>query len=109
MHKAAKMLNSTVISRISSGESLFNCNPPLASSALLSGLVAALTGCAVVIFGDPLNGTAVGTVDPSKVLVICHAQDLICKGQWIVDSDHLDVSFSFSFFLYSAQDGGVQW
>lgn len=46
----------------------------------------------VVIFGDPLNGTAVGTVNPSKVLVICHAQDLICKGTWIVDSEHLDVS-----------------
>lgn len=46
----------------------------------------------VVIFGDPLNGTAVGKVDPSKVLVICHAEDLICKGTWIVDSEHLDVS-----------------
>jgi hypothetical protein len=46
----------------------------------------------VVIFGDPNNGTAVGTVDPSKVLVICHDEDLICKGTWIVLAEHLDVS-----------------
>lgn len=46
----------------------------------------------VVIFGDPLNGTAVGTIAASKVLVVCHPSDDICKGGIVVDSEHLDVS-----------------
>jgi hypothetical protein len=46
----------------------------------------------VVIFGDPLNGTAVAQINPSKVLIICHPQDYICKGTIVVDSEHLDVS-----------------
>ncbi|KAJ8069602.1 hypothetical protein OCU04_000040 [Sclerotinia nivalis] len=33
---------------------------------------------AVVMFGDPDNGQAVGTVPTSKVLSICHNQDIIC-------------------------------
>ncbi|KAE8442763.1 hypothetical protein EG329_002851 [Mollisiaceae sp. DMI_Dod_QoI] len=55
----------------------------------LSPAVAAQVS-SVVIFGDPDNGTAVGAIDPSKVLVICHSDDYICKGSVIVDADHLD-------------------
>jgi cutinase len=36
--------------------------------------------CTVVVFGDPFNSRAVGTVPSSKVLKICHAQDVICTG-----------------------------
>jgi cutinase len=46
----------------------------------------------VVIFGDPDNGTAVANIDPSKVLVICHSGDDICKGEIITTSEHFDVS-----------------
>ncbi|KAF7878821.1 hypothetical protein EAF04_000024 [Stromatinia cepivora] len=35
---------------------------------------------AVIMFGDPDNGQAVGTVPTSKVLSICHDQDIICTG-----------------------------
>jgi hypothetical protein len=50
----------------------------------------------VLIFGDPNNGTAVGTIPANKVLVICHSEDDICKGESIVKSEHLNVSCPFS-------------
>ena len=56
----------------------------------------------MVIFGDPLNGTAVGTIDPAKVLVVCHSGDDICKGEIIVTSEHLNVS---SLLLFVARNG----
>lgn len=41
----------------------------------------------VVIFGDPMNGTAVANIDSSKVLVICHSDDNICQhGDSILES-----------------------
>ncbi|PQE04585.1 hypothetical protein CJF32_00009448 [Rutstroemia sp. NJR-2017a WRK4] len=45
-------------------------------------LSAAVTAkiAAVVVFGDPDRGQAVGTVATSKVDSICHAQDIICTG-----------------------------
>ncbi|KAM0320124.1 hypothetical protein ACHAO8_000719 [Botrytis cinerea] len=45
-------------------------------------LSAAVTAkiAAVVMFGDPDYGQAVGTVPSSKVLSICHDQDIICTG-----------------------------
>lgn len=45
-------------------------------------LSAAVTAkiAAVVVFGDPNYGKAVGTVATSKVLSVCHAQDIICTG-----------------------------
>jgi len=46
----------------------------------------------MLIFGDPDNGTAVGTIASGKVLVICHSGDEICKGSISVTSDHLNVS-----------------
>lgn len=35
---------------------------------------------AVVVFGDPYNNKAVGTIPTSKVKSICHAQDIVCTG-----------------------------
>ncbi|KAF8850809.1 cutinase-domain-containing protein [Acephala macrosclerotiorum] len=46
----------------------------------------------VIIFGDPDNGTAVGTIDPSKVLIICHSNNYIYKGSIIVNTNHLNIS-----------------
>ncbi|KAG9244352.1 cutinase, partial [Calycina marina] len=45
-------------------------------------LTAAVTAkiVAVVVFGDPYRGQAVGTVPTAKVLSICHDQDIICTG-----------------------------
>ncbi|KAK2627824.1 hypothetical protein QTJ16_002470 [Diplocarpon rosae] len=34
----------------------------------------------VVVFGDPKNGSAVGTVPASKTLIVCHDGDNICEG-----------------------------
>lgn len=46
----------------------------------------------VVIFGDPLNGTAVANIDPSKVLVICHDGDNICQHGDLILEPHLTYS-----------------
>ncbi|KAH8588954.1 putative cutinase [Bisporella sp. PMI_857] len=46
----------------------------------------------VVVFGDPKNGTAVGTVPASKTLVICHKGDNICEHGIIVSDPHLNYS-----------------
>jgi len=46
----------------------------------------------VVIFGDPFNGTAVGTVDPSKVLIFCHPGDDICLNGISITEEHLNYS-----------------
>ncbi|KAH8601392.1 putative cutinase, partial [Bisporella sp. PMI_857] len=60
VHKAAKQLSASVSAKVSS----------------------------VVIFGDPDNGTAVGTIDPAKVLIVCHDGDLICEGSIIITPAH---------------------
>ncbi|KAF7906579.1 hypothetical protein EAF00_000858 [Botryotinia globosa] len=52
VHKAAKTLSAAVTAKIA----------------------------AVVVFGDPNYGQAVGTVPSSKVLSICHDRDIICTG-----------------------------
>ncbi|KAF9260719.1 cutinase [Marasmius fiardii PR-910] len=43
---------------------------------------------AVVIFGDPFDGQAVGNIPSNKVLVICHDGDNICDGGIIITSAH---------------------
>ncbi|GKT47815.1 cutinase [Colletotrichum spaethianum] len=43
---------------------------------------------AVLIFGDPFDGRAVGKIPASKVKVICHDGDNICDGGIIITSDH---------------------
>ncbi|MCJ1448480.1 MAG: hypothetical protein MMC23_008997 [Stictis urceolatum] len=46
----------------------------------------------VVIFGDPDNGQAVGSIPASKVLIICHQGDNICQGGDEVLEPHLTYS-----------------
>ncbi|TPX15908.1 uncharacterized protein E0L32_000242 [Thyridium curvatum] len=43
----------------------------------------------VVIFGDPLNGTAVAGAVPERVLVLCHESDIICQGSLFVPLSHM--------------------
>lgn len=43
----------------------------------------------VVLFGDPMNGTAVVGVDVNRVLVVCHKGDFICKGGDVITKKHL--------------------
>lgn len=45
---------------------------------------------AVLIFGDPDNGEAVGDIPRSKVHVICHALDGICLHLGIITAEHLN-------------------
>ncbi|KAK6586925.1 hypothetical protein PZA11_000215 [Diplocarpon coronariae] len=42
----------------------------------------------VVTFGDPYNGTAVGTVPASRTLIICHNGDNICEGGILIGPAH---------------------
>ena len=43
----------------------------------------------VVIFGDPDNGQAVGSITESNVDVFCHAGDDICQGGDLILPAHL--------------------
>ncbi|CAG8976176.1 hypothetical protein HYALB_00010434 [Hymenoscyphus albidus] len=43
----------------------------------------------VVIFGDPLNGKAVGSIPASKTKIICHNGDNICEGGSQIRQAHL--------------------
>ncbi|KAK1573646.1 cutinase [Colletotrichum navitas] len=43
---------------------------------------------AVLVFGDPFKGRAVGTVPASKVKIVCHDGDNICDGGIIITSQH---------------------
>ncbi|KFY75163.1 hypothetical protein V499_04862 [Pseudogymnoascus sp. VKM F-103] len=47
---------------------------------------------AAVIFGDPDDGDAVGSIPAAKVDVICHAGDNICDGGIIILPAHLTYS-----------------
>jgi hypothetical protein len=51
-----------------------------------------LTFGSVVIFGDPDNGKAVGSVPAAKTKVICHTGDNICQGGGLILTPHLTVS-----------------
>ncbi|RDW65436.1 cutinase-2 [Coleophoma crateriformis] len=46
----------------------------------------------VLIFGDPLNGTAVAQISPAKVKVVCHSGDNICQGGTQIKQAHLTYS-----------------
>jgi cutinase len=41
-----------------------------------------LTCCQVMLWGDPNNGDAVGSIPASKVTSICHDGDNICDGKF---------------------------
>ncbi|TVY83462.1 Cutinase [Lachnellula suecica] len=45
-----------------------------------------------IIFGDPDNGTAVGTIPAAKTKIICHATDNICMGGDTILAAHLTYS-----------------
>jgi cutinase len=49
-----------------------------AASRLTSAVTAKIA--AAFVFGDPFNGRAIGTVPSSKVISVCHNQDIICTG-----------------------------
>jgi len=61
-----------------------------AAKTLSSSLTAKVS--AVVIFGDPDNGQAVGSIPASKVDIICHVGDNICQGGDLVLEPHLTYS-----------------
>lgn len=60
----------------------------------------------VVIFGDPDNGQAVGSIPASNVDVICHTGDNICQGGDLILTPHLtysqDASSAASFVAQKA-------
>ena len=43
----------------------------------------------IVLFGDPLNNTAIGNVTSNKVLTFCHDTDGMCGGGGQVGQAHL--------------------
>ncbi|PBP16837.1 alpha/beta-Hydrolase [Diplocarpon rosae] len=67
IHNAAAKLSAEISAKISSGM--------YESRLMISGLT-----LEVVVFGDPKNGSAVGTVPASKTLIVCHDGDNICEG-----------------------------
>lgn len=90
IHDAANIFaqNKAAVAQIAAGE------PPLGIS-LKATLALGLRSCTltpgpVMIFGDPNDGDAVGTVPKEKVTVICHDGDKICDGSLIVTPDHLN-------------------
>ncbi|KAJ8071336.1 hypothetical protein OCU04_001668 [Sclerotinia nivalis] len=46
----------------------------------------------VVMFGDPMNGTALNGVDASRVRTFCNPKDDICKGGGVILPAHLEYS-----------------
>lgn len=59
----------------------------------------------VVLFGDPMNGTAVAGVEATRTLVVCHKGDDICQGGDSIKKAHLtygkDASAAAMFALVS--------
>ncbi|RDA84850.1 hypothetical protein CP532_2066 [Ophiocordyceps camponoti-leonardi (nom. inval.)] len=47
---------------------------------------------AVVLFGDPYSKSAVSSINPSRVLIVCHDDDNICKGGQLISMSHLTYS-----------------
>jgi cutinase len=86
VHNAAKMLNATSASAVSSGR----CSPSPPPTTIK--FVVKLTTYKVVIFGDPNNGTAVTGISATKTLVICHTGDNICQHGDQVLQPHLTVT-----------------
>ncbi|CAD6443560.1 5d45b6cf-7af5-47d5-894b-eeb7a18ef65f [Sclerotinia trifoliorum] len=57
----------------------------------LSGTIASRIK-SVVMFGDPMNGTALNGVDASRVMTFCNPKDDICKGRDVILPAHLEYS-----------------
>ncbi|RDA95319.1 hypothetical protein CP533_3536 [Ophiocordyceps camponoti-saundersi (nom. inval.)] len=47
---------------------------------------------AIALFGDPYSKSALPNIDPSRVVVICHDDDNICKGGQLISMSHLTYS-----------------
>ena len=73
-----------VVSGYSQGAQLVH-NAALKTSSANAAKVAA-----VVVFGDPKRGQALGSIAASKVLTICHDGDNICEGGASVTAAHLN-------------------
>jgi cutinase len=79
-----------------------------ACAALPSNMTAALSS--VVLFGDPLNGTAVTGVPAARATTICHAGDDICRQGSIVSPAHLNYSLdaaSAAMFVMQRSQFGI--
>ena len=81
VHNAAAQLTAAETAKISSGTKIY-----------IEQLLQSTDSFLVVLFGDPKNGTAVGSVPASKTLVVCHKGDNICEHGIIVSDPHLSVS-----------------
>ncbi|PQE28894.1 cutinase protein [Rutstroemia sp. NJR-2017a BBW] len=44
----------------------------------------------IILFGDPMNGTAISGVDPKRVMTFCDPADQICKGGDVITKAHLE-------------------
>jgi len=75
-----------VLSGYSQGGQLVHNAAKMLSAALTAEINS------VVIFGDPDNGQAVGSIPSSKVLIICHTGDDICLGGDLILEPHLTYS-----------------
>ncbi|KAF3128747.1 hypothetical protein TWF594_011498 [Orbilia oligospora] len=60
-----------------------------AGSRDMAALAAANKIAAVVMFGDPKNGDALGKGADAKSKTFCNAGDLICRGQAVILAPHL--------------------
>lgn len=43
----------------------------------------------IVLFGDPMNNTAIGNITSTKVMTFCHDTDGVCGGSGQVGKAHL--------------------
>lgn len=99
MHNAAEQLSADNSAKINSGTSLIAA--PHFFYILLIYFVS------VVIFGDPDDGDAVGSISADRVKVICHDGDNICDGGIIVLPAHLNVRFSSGTYILMWELTGV--
>lgn len=87
MHNAADQLSSDNSANVDAGTSTLQVS---AFCIILTYFVS------VVIFGDPNDGDAVGSIPAENVKVICHDGDNICDGGILVLAPHLTVTLLLS-------------
>ncbi|PQE15466.1 hypothetical protein CJF31_00009014 [Rutstroemia sp. NJR-2017a BVV2] len=65
----------------------------------------------IILFGDPMNGTAINGVDPKRVMTFCDPADDICKGGDVVTKAHLeyvrDVGVAAGFAVAGVAEMGI--
>lgn len=87
VHNAADQLSSDNSAKVGAGTSTFHAS---AFCIMLTYTVS------VIIFGDPNDGDAIGSIPAENVKVICHDGDNICDGGILVLAPHLNVIFLLS-------------